>query len=136
MENSKPISTPMVIGHRLSKNDESPKVNQTLQKSMIGKLQYVVHSRLDIALAVGILARFCTNPKENHILVVKRIMRYLKGTKEYGLYYKKNENFELKAYTDANWVGSLDDKKSTSGGAFFLGNRLVSWTGKKKNCIS
>ena len=102
---------------------------------MIGKLQYVVHSRFDIAL-VGIVARFSTNPKENHMMVVKIIMRYLKGTKEYGLYYKKNENFELKEYIDVDWAGSLDDKKITSGGALFLGNRLVSWTSKKQNYIS
>ena len=69
-------------------------------------------------------------------MVVKRIMRYLKGTKEYGLYYKKNENFELKAYTNVDWASSLDDRKSTNGGAFFLGNRIVSWTGKKQNYIS
>ena len=86
---------------------------------MIGKLQYVVHSRHDIALAVGIVARFFANPKENHMMVVKRIMRYLKGTEEYDLYHKKNENFELNAYTDVDWAGSLYDKKSASGGAFF-----------------
>ena len=69
---------------------------------MIGKLQYVVHSRPDIALVVGIVARFSTNPRENHLMAIKRIMRYLKGTKEYGLYYKKNEKFELRAYTDVD----------------------------------
>ena len=69
-------------------------------------------------------------------MAVKIIMRYLKGTEEYGLYYKKNEDFELKAYTDANWASSLDDRKSTSGRAHFLGSRVVSWTSKKKNCIS
>ena len=75
----------MAIGHKLSKNDESDEVNQTMYRSMIGKLQYVVHSRLDIALAVGIVARFSANPKENHLLAVKRIMRYLKGTDDFGL---------------------------------------------------
>ena len=60
-------------------------------------------------------------------MVVKRIIRYLKGTKEYGLYYKKNEKFELRAYTDVDWACSLDDIKRTSGGEFFLGERLVSW---------
>ena len=59
-------------------------------KSMIGKLQYVVHSRPNIALAVGIVARFFANPRENHIMVVKRIMRYLKGTDDFGLYYKRS----------------------------------------------
>ena len=87
-------------------------------------------------MVVGIVARFSANPKENHLIVVKRIMRYLKGTKEYGLYYKKNEKFELKDYTNIDWVGNIDDKKSTSGGAFFLGKRLVTWTSKKQSCTS
>ena len=116
IEDSKLVSTPMVTRHKLSKNDESLEVNQTLYRSMIGKLQYVVHSRPDIALPVGIVARFFVNPKENHMMAAKIIMRCLKGTKEYGLYYKKNENFELKAYTCVDWVGSLDDRKSTSEG--------------------
>ena len=71
MEDSKPISAPMVIGHKLSKNDDSAEVNQTLCKSMIGKFQYVVYSRPYIALATGIVARFSANPKENHLMVVK-----------------------------------------------------------------
>ena len=82
----------MVIAIKLSKNDDSAKVNQTLYRSMIGKLQYVVNNRLDIALVVGIVARFSANPRENHLMAVKRIMRYLKGIKEFGLYYKKMKN--------------------------------------------
>ena len=78
-EDSKPISTPMVTSLKLSKNDESSKVNQTLYRSMIGKLQYVVHSRPDIALAIGIVARFSANPRENHLMAIKRILRYLKA---------------------------------------------------------
>ena len=70
------------------------------------------------------------------MMVVKRIMRYLKGVEEYGLYYKKNEKFELRAYTDVDCVGNIDDRKSTSGGAFFLGRRLVTWTSKKQSSIS
>ena len=58
---------------------------------MIGKLQYVVHSRLDIALVVGIVARLFANPRENHLMVVKRIMRYLKGIDDFGLYYKSSD---------------------------------------------
>ena len=98
---------------------------------MIGKLQYVVHIRPIIALSIGIVARFSTNPRENHLMAMKRIMRYLKGTKEFGLYYMKNEKFDLRAYTDVDQVGNIDDRKSTSGGALFLGKRLVTWTTKK-----
>ena len=128
---SKLVSTPMVITLKLSKNDDSTEVNQTPYRSMIGKLQYVVHNRPAIALVVGIVARFSANLRENHLMAMKRIMRYLKGIKEFGLYYKKNENFELRAYTNADWARNIDDRKITSGGAFFLGKRLVTWTSKK-----
>ena len=67
---------------------------------------------------------------------INRIMRYLKGTQEYGLWYKLGDNMDLKVFTDADWVGSIDDRKSISGGAFFLGKRLVSWTSKTQNCTS
>ena len=67
-------------------------------------------------------------------MVVKIIMRYLKEIKYFGLYYKKNENFDLRAYTDVDWGGNIDDRKSTNGGALFLGNRLVTWTSKKQIC--
>ena len=97
MEESRPVSTHISKGHKLSKSDESIEVNQTLYKSMIGRLKYVVHSRLDIALSFGIVARFSTNQRANHLMAVKRIMRYLKGIDDFGLYYKRTENFELKA---------------------------------------
>lgn len=93
---------------------------------MIGELQYFVHRRLDIALVVSIVARFTTNHRENHMMVLKRIMRYLKLTKDYGLWYKKSDKFELKVYTYVYWDGNIDDEKSTSGGIFFLGrNKMV-----------
>ena len=60
----------------------------------------------------------------------------MKRIEEFGLYYKKNEKLGLRAYTDANWTGNIDDRKSTSGGEFFLGKRLVTWTSKKQSCIS
>ena len=125
LEDSKLVSRPMVTRHKLSKNDDSIEVNQTLYMSMIGKLQYVVHIIPIISLVVGIVARFFANPRENHLIDIKRIMRYLKGTKDYGLYYKKNEKIELRAYTNVDWARNIDGKKSTSSGEFFLGKRLV-----------
>ena len=74
---------------------------------------------------------FQSTPKETHVVVVKIILRYLKGTMDYGLWYPKNNNFTLKAFTDANWAGSVDDQKSTSGAIIFLGNCLVSWLSNK-----
>ena len=121
MEDSRPVGIPMSIGHKLSKDADSKEVNQTTYRYMIGKLQYVVYARSNISLIARIVARFSTNPRENHSMAIKRIMRYLKGTKNYGLWYKKGGNFDLKTFTDVNWVGSVDDRKRTSGKAFFLG---------------
>ena len=86
LEDSKLVSTPMVIGHKLLKNDDSTEVNQTLYRSMIGKLQFVVHRRPDIALSMGIIIKLFVSPRENHLMVFMRIMRYLKGIEDYVLY--------------------------------------------------
>lgn len=94
-------------------------------------MHYVVHSRLDIAHVVGLIARFHKDPKETHMVAVQRIFRYLKGTVDYGLWYPYNDNFSLKFFTDADWAGNVDDRKSTTSGAFFLGEILVSWISKK-----
>ena len=69
-------------------------------------------------------------------MTIKRILRYLKGTEDYGLWYKLGGHLDLKVFTNAEWVGNIDDRKSTGGGAFFLGKRLVSWTSKKQNYTS
>lgn len=134
MEDCKLVGTLMCTGLKLTKEDESNEVDQTLYRSMIRKLQYVVHTRPDISL--GIIAIFSEKPRENHIMAIKRILRYLKGTKEYGLWYEFEGNLDLKVFTNADWARKFDEKKSTSGGAFFLGKRLVSWTRKKQNCTS
>ena len=96
----------------------------------------MVHIRPDIVLAVGMVETFSINLKENNMMEIKRIMRYLKGTEEYGLWYKKRGNLDLKSFIDVDWKGSFNDRKSTSGGAFFIGKILVSWTRKKQNYIS
>ena len=81
----------MIIGHKLSKNDKSTEVNQTLCRSMIGKLQYVVHNRHDIALSVGIVARFSNKPKRKLSYDSKENNEVPKGIDDFGLYYKRNE---------------------------------------------
>ncbi|KAK6119945.1 hypothetical protein DH2020_046313 [Rehmannia glutinosa] len=106
--------------------------------SMIGSLLYLTASRPDILHVVCLCARFHSNPKESHLSAVKRIFRYLKGTIHYGLFYPKNENFSLKGYSDSDYAGNIDDRKSTSGSCQFLSDCLVSWFSKKQNqlCFS
>ena len=102
MEYPRLVGTFMSTGHNLSKNDDSNEVDQTTYRSMIIKLQYVVHTRPNIALVVGMVARFLANPKENHMMVIKRIMRYLKGTEDYGLWYKKGGKLDLKSFSNVD----------------------------------
>ncbi len=136
MEDSKPVCTPMVTGCCLSANNESAAIHQPTYRSMIGSLLYLTGTRPNIMHAMGIVGRFQDNPKEAHLQAVKRIFKYLEGTQNYGLWYPRDTNLTLHAYTDANWVGSIDDRKSTSGGAFFMGSRLVSWFNKKQSSIA
>ena len=92
----------MTIGCKLSKDDESKEVDQKSYSSMIGSLLYVTTSRPDVMQAVGLVARFQANPKEVHVLEIKRIFRYLKGTTEFGLWYPKGNELTLVAYIDAD----------------------------------
>ncbi|MGV7994806.1 Ty1/Copia family ribonuclease HI, partial [Mycobacterium kansasii] len=73
---------------------------------------------------------------ESHLIAVKRIIRYVASTLNIGLWYPYETNVQLAGYSDADWAGNLDDRKSTSGGCFFIGNCLVSWFSKKQNSIS
>lgn len=125
MEDCTPFRTRMIIGCKLSKEDESPSVNQSKYRSMIGSLLYLTTTRPDILQAVTVVARLQAMPKETHVLAVKRIFKYLKGTVDLGLWYPRGKDLSLTAYTDGHFGGNIDDR-STSGGAFFLGNCLVS----------
>jgi hypothetical protein len=136
MEDSKPVGTPMVTGCKLSKFDDTKDVDQTVYRSMIGSLLYATATRPDIMHAVCQVGRFQASPKTSHLLAVKRIFRYLKGTTEYGLWYPTGNQLDLYAFTDADWAGCVDDRKSTSGATFFLGGCLVSWSSKKQSTVS
>jgi hypothetical protein len=136
LEDCKPISTPMTVGCKLIKDDESKVVDPKHYISMIGSFLCVKTSRPDVKQAVGMVARFQEAPKESHVQAVKRIFRYLKGTIDLGLWYPSKDSFTLKAYLDDDWAGSVDDRKNTSGGAFFLGESLVAWISKKQSSIS
>jgi hypothetical protein len=136
MEDSSPVSTPMVVGCKLSKDDMSLDVDQRTYRSMIGSLLYITTSCPDIMQAVGMVGRYQSAPKQSHLVAVTRIFKYLKGTMTYGLWYPKNQNFQLTAYSDADWANYVDERKRTSGGAFFLGDSLVSWLSKKQGSIS
>ena len=103
---------------------------------MIDRLLYVIASILDFMQDVGLVAKFEETPKETHAQTINRKFRYLKGTLDFGLWYPKENKLTLVAYSDADWARCVDNRRSTSGTAFFLGNCLVSWSSKKKSSLS
>ena len=136
MENASQKRTPAPTHLKLTKDEKGVSVDQSLYKSMIGSLLYLTASRPDIAFAAGVCARYQADPKVSHANHVKRILKYVNGTSDYGMLYSHGSSSALIGYCDADWAGSADDRKSTSGGCFFLGNNLISWFSKKQNCVS
>ena len=110
----------MVTSFKLSKIDELLQVGHTMNRSIICCLLYVTSTRPNVMQVIDLVSRFQAAPRETHVVVVKIILRYLKGTLDYGLWYSKRTNFTLKEFTDVDWAGSADDRKSTSGVLGFI----------------
>ena len=89
---------------------------------MIGSLLYLIGTQLDIMHAAGIVRRFQANPKESHLHVVQKIFKHIQGTQNFGLWYPRDIDLTLHAYTDADWDRNVGDRKTTSGGAFYMGS--------------
>ena len=103
---------------------------------MIGSLMYLTNKRPDVCFAVNTLSQFLRDPRHVHLIAAKHILRYLKGTVDYGLKYKANQNINLEGYVDSNWEGSAIDRKSTSGCCFSMGSGVISWFRKKQSCVA
>ncbi|KAL2327656.1 hypothetical protein Fmac_021083 [Flemingia macrophylla] len=131
MEYAKEMKTPMHPSSALTLDEDSPNVDQTQYKAMIGSLLYLTTSRPDIMFSVYVCARFQVEPREVHLKAVKRILRYLKGTINFGLCFRRSQDFSLLVYCDADYAGDRWERKSISGGYHFIGNSLVSWTSKR-----
>ncbi|GKC33505.1 hypothetical protein Tco_1045889, partial [Tanacetum coccineum] len=130
------IGTPMAT-KPLDVDLSGTPVDQTKYHSMVEALMYLTTSRSDIVHATCYCARCQERPTEKHLKEVKRIFRYLKNTIHIGLWYPKDTNFELTAFSDSDHVGCLDTRKSTSGGIQFLGgDKLVRWSSKKQDYTS
>jgi hypothetical protein len=136
MDKCKPVETPIATGTKLSKNDEGPAVNSTLYKRLVGSLMYLTATRPDLMYVVSLISRFMESPKDSHWKVGKRILRYVAGTIDYGLWYTHSQDCTLIGYTDSDFAGSIDDRKSTSGYAFHLGTSLISWASQKQPIVS
>ena len=126
----------MEHGLKLSEDHEGKKVDSTLYKQIVGSLMYLTATRLDIMHSLSMISRYMENPKEIHLLVAKRIFRYLQGTKEFGIFYKNGEMIGLVGFTNSDFAGDQDDRRSTSGYAFMLGSSVGSWSSKKPPIVT
>ncbi|KAK9672905.1 hypothetical protein RND81_12G133600 [Saponaria officinalis] len=136
MENCKPVSTPLVLNEKLSKDDGSKEVNLKQYRSLVGSLLYLTATRLDLIFATSLLSRFMSKLSEVHMGTAKRVLRYLKGTLDFGVFYQPCSDPRLIAYSDSDWAGSVDDMKSTSGYAFTFGSGVFSWNSKKQDIVA
>jgi hypothetical protein len=110
--------------------------DSTAYRSLAGALQYLTFTRPDITYAVQQLCLYMHAPREPHLAALKRLLRYLRGTLGYGLLLGRSSTAELVVYTDADWAGCPDTRRSTSGYAVFLGGNLVSWSSKRQPVVS
>ena len=136
MLNCNSVSTPIDTNAKLSATDGHLLSNPTNYRSIAGALQYLTLTRPDISYAVQQICLFMHQPRDTHMQLIKRVLRYLRGTTHFGLQLYRSPSLDLVAYTDADWAGCPDTRKSTSGFCVFLGNSLISWSSKHQPTVS
>ena len=117
--------TLMAANAKLTNDPSSESIDVTLYKSMIGCLLYLIASQPDIAFSVGVCYRFQSNSKVSQLNAVKRIIKYVGETCDYGLFYSKKSNLSLAYFSNSDWAGNADDRKNTTGGYFYVEANLV-----------
>jgi hypothetical protein len=136
MTKAKPISSPMAFSLTLSAYTGDPMEDPTLYRSVVGSLQYLSLTRPDLAFTVSRVYRFMHHPTKLHWQAVKRILRYLKHTISHGLLLHKTSSNSLQAYSDADWAGCSNDRRSTGAYCVYLGSNLISWNSRKQPIVS
>jgi hypothetical protein len=136
MANCKPATTPAEAKSKVASSDGRPFSDISWYRSMAGALQYLTLTRPDIAYAVQQVCLHMHAPRDSHANMLKRVLRYVKGTIDFGLHLLAAATPQLIAYTDADWAGCPDTRRSTSGFCVYLGNALVSWSSKRQNTVS
>ncbi|PON48715.1 LOW QUALITY PROTEIN: hypothetical protein TorRG33x02_319380 [Trema orientale] len=127
---SRPTETPMDPSNKLGKCPDGAPIDKGRYQRLVGRLIYLSHTRLDIAFVVSTVSQFMHSPYEAHLEAVY-ILKYLKEIAGRGLFFKKNSKRSIEAFTDADWAGAIDDRKSTSRYCTFVWGNLVTWRNKK-----
>ena len=130
----KPSDTPIKARKRME-SDGKP-VDRERYQRLVGRLIYLSHTRPDITFAVSVVSQYMHSPKQRHLEAVYKILRYLKGSLGRGLLFKKGDSKKVEIYTDADWAGSTEDKKSTTGYCTYVWGNLVTWRSKKQSVVA
>ena len=126
----------MVPGFKLTKDEGGVEVDSTVYKQMVGSLMYLTATRPDLMFIVSLISRYMERPTESHLLAAKTALRYIKGTVSLGMFYKKGGSEKLVGYTDSDYAGDQDDRKSTSGYVFLMSSGAISWSSKKQPVVT
>ncbi|WVZ67619.1 hypothetical protein U9M48_016671 [Paspalum notatum var. saurae] len=138
MSNCKPCTTPLSVSEKLSRYEGKPLglKDSTNYRSIVGALQYLTLTRPDLSFAVNKVCQYLHSPTSSHWTAVKRILRYVKYTSDFGLKIRKSTSNLVSAFSDADWAGSVDDRRSTGGFAVFFGPNLISWSARKQATVA
>ncbi|CAH9115704.1 unnamed protein product, partial [Cuscuta europaea] len=136
MSACRPIDTPIDPNQKLGNVKEGVPVNIHQYQRLVGRLIYLAHTRPDIAFAVSMVSKFMHNPFQEHLDATYRILRYLKSCPGKGLFFKRSDNRSVEAFTDADYAGSITDRRSTSGYCTYVWGNLVTWRSKKQNVVA
>ncbi|CAL9007313.1 unnamed protein product [Prunus brigantina] len=142
MEDCNSVQNPIVPGTNLNNDVGGEGVNNTHFKQILGSLMYLIATRPDLMFVVSLISRYMESPTELHYQTAERVLRYLKGKTNLGLFYKKEtrnkkeDGGELMGFSDSDYAGDLDDRKSTSGYVFMLSSAAVSWSSKKQLVVT
>jgi hypothetical protein len=136
MDDCKPTTSPFQFGVKIIATCTSLEVDATLYRQLVCSLFYLIHTGPDLSFFVSLVAQYMQTPHESHFKAAKRILRYVHGTVKFGIHYSSGGIPLLVGFTNSDWVGDLDDQKSTTGYVFNLVSRPATWACKKQQAIT
>ncbi|RVW67510.1 Retrovirus-related Pol polyprotein from transposon RE1 [Vitis vinifera] len=137
MSGCQPVDAPIKEGLKLCVEPNQVSTNKGRYQRLLGRLMYLAHTRPDLAYALSVVSQYMHNPGEQHMNAVMHILRYLKNAIGKGILFTKNVDHQsIEVYNDVDWVGAVDDRRSTSGYFTFVGGNLVTWKSKKHNVVA
>jgi hypothetical protein len=136
MLESNEVSSSIVPGFKVNKDEDGITVDETYFKQLVGILMYLTATRPDMMFVTSLIRRFMAKPTELHVQAAKRALRYLKGTVNYGIPYKKDEDDGLFAFTYSDYAGDVEYRNSTNGYVFLLSSGAVTWSSKKQPIVT